>query len=267
MNNPKVSTVLPTYNRCKFIEQSILSVLNQTFQDLEIIVVDDGSEDNTESVVKSIKDNRIKYIKNEENTGVTKSLNRGIREASGEYIARIDDQDEWIDKRKLEKQVDFLDSDKDNVLIGTGAVVSNVSGSEVFRYLKPVKDQDIRSNMLLKNCFIHPSVVFSKKAFLKVGGYNNKIKVGQDYDLWLRLGKVGKMANLPDYSINYVSDDQSVSNKRKVEQIKQNFSLIKRHKEDYPNYGIALVRNLSRLIIYGYLDFSFIKKITSKFNS
>jgi glycosyltransferase involved in cell wall biosynthesis len=266
MTYPKVSVILPTYNRVEYIKQSIVSVLKQTLENIELIVIDDGSEDNTENVVVGISDERIKYVKNKTNIGVTKSLNRGIEIASGKYIARIDDQDEWGDDNKLKKQVGFLEDNEEYVLIGTGVVVTNTKGGEKFRYLKPVTDNDIRRNMLQKNCFAHPSVVFCKDAFEKVGGYNESVKVGQDYDLWLRLGKIGKMRNLSEYAIRYVDDDQGVSSRKKKEQIKQNFYLITKHRKDYPGYLKGVIRNIARLIIYGYLNIGFSRKITGIFS-
>ncbi len=102
--NPTVSVIIPTYNRANLVSRAIKSVLNQTYQDFEIIVVDDCSEDNTEEIVKSFNDSRIRYIKHKKNKGGSAARNTGIKRARGKYIAFLDDDDEWLPS-KLEKQI------------------------------------------------------------------------------------------------------------------------------------------------------------------
>ena len=106
---PKVSVIIPTYNRAHLVGRAIRSVLNQTYQDFEIIVVDDGSTDNTEEVVKSFNDPRIRYIRHEKNRGGSAACNTGIRAARGEYIAFQDSDDEWLPE-KLEKQMQVFEN-------------------------------------------------------------------------------------------------------------------------------------------------------------
>ena len=118
---PKVSIILPTYNRAYIIEKGINSLLNQTYQDFEIIIVDDGSTDNTEEIIKKLqeKDKRIKYIKLKTNKGAATARNIGIKAARGEYIAFQDSDDEWMHE-KLEKQVKVLDTSSKEVVVYTG---------------------------------------------------------------------------------------------------------------------------------------------------
>jgi glycosyltransferase involved in cell wall biosynthesis len=110
-NQPLVSVILPTYNRVKYIRKAIESVLGQTYRNLELIIINDGSNDKTSKVIYGFakKDQRVKTIKNETNIGLVKSLNKGITKSKGKYIARIDDDDVWSDKQKLEKQIEFLE--------------------------------------------------------------------------------------------------------------------------------------------------------------
>jgi glycosyltransferase involved in cell wall biosynthesis len=267
--NPTVSVIMPTYNREEYVENSVESVLRQTYTDFEMIIIDDGSEDNTERVIKDIDDPRIIYEKNEKNLGIQKTLNKGIDIARGEYIARIDDQDTWIDKKKLDKQVNFLENNTDHVLVGTGAVVKSDRNNEIFRYLKPHKDQEIRSKILQKNAFVHVSVVFSKRAAKSVGKYGEASEVEhvEDYDLWLKLGTIGKLHNIPDYCVVYVENEKGISKKNKLEQIRKNHYLIKKFKDDYPNYWKALIRYYIRLIVYGYLNLRFMNRITAFISS
>ena len=268
MNNKIiVSVVLPTYNRAYLLSGAISSVLNQTFQDFELIIVDDGSTDNTKEVVENFqkKDNRIKYIRNEENLGIQKTLNKGIGMSEGKYIARIDDDDEWIDNNKLKNQVDFLELNQDHVLVGTGAVVVDENNKEIFRYLCPKEDNIIRKSILSKNCFLHPSVVFKKESFLAVGGYDESSDVRhiEDYDLWFKLGIVGKFANLNIYAVKLKNSGKQISFKNQRKQLNGYFLFIKKYKDSYPGYYYALVRAYLRLFLYGYLGLNFISKMTA----
>lgn len=255
--NKLVSIILPTYNGADRINESIKSVLGQTYTNWELLVIDDGSKDNTKDVIENFtkSDLRIRYIKNENNLGLQKTLNKGIREAKGEYIARIDDDDIWCDPQKLEKQFEFLDKNKDYVLVGTGVIVVDESGKELFRYLVPVSDYDIRERILGKNCFVHSSVVFRKAVVLGLGGYGegSDVRNMEDYDLWLRIGLKGKFANLPMHSTKWCLRNGSLSSVNRIDIFKKIINLIKSYKDFYPNYYLAVVRSYARLFIYGFI--------------
>ena len=128
-----VSILLPAYNGSKRIEGAIRSVIGQTYTNWELLVIDDGSIDKTAEIVDNFtkNDTRIKYIKNEFNLGIQKTLNYGLRESKGEYIARIDDDDIWCDKEKLNKQVDFLNTNPKCVLVGTGVIIVDKDNKEL----------------------------------------------------------------------------------------------------------------------------------------
>src|SRR3990167_10841421 len=171
--NKLVSIIMPAYNGAKWIEKAILSVLAQSFTDFEFIIINDDSSDNTEEIITAFTkyDKRIKYIKNERNLGVQKTRNIALDISLGEYIAEIDQDDEWIDKDKLKKQVEFLENNQGHVLVGTGVVVIDEGGSEIARYFMPETDLEIRKKILRANCFIHSSVLYKPKSFKKIGGY------------------------------------------------------------------------------------------------
>ena len=171
-----VTIIMPTYNGSKWLKNAILSIQNQTYKHWELIVVDDGSTDNTAQIVMDLMQNepRIKYFKNEQNLGIQKTLNRGLKEAKGEYVARLDDDDSWPDPLKLKKQVDFLNENSTYVLVGTGVIIVNEEGKELFRYLLPEEDNVIRSKILSKNCFAHSSVLFRKDIVMNFGGYSEE---------------------------------------------------------------------------------------------
>lgn len=249
-----VSIIMPTWNGAHRIGPSIDSVINQSHNEWELLVIDDGSTDDTEEVIKEYAngDTRIIYLKNDENLGIQKSLNRGLREAKGEYIARIDDDDRWIDRDKLKQQIEFLDLNKDYVLVGTGAIVKNEKNTELFRYLNPENDQGIRNKILLKNCFIHASTMFYKSKAVIFGGYSESSEVEnlEDYDLWLKMGTVGKMHNLPIHAVGFMVRGDSISAKNKFDQFKKNIRLTKKYKNIYPKYNKSLFLNYLRIVIY-----------------
>jgi glycosyltransferase involved in cell wall biosynthesis len=159
-----ISIILPTFNGSQYIKSAIESILAQSYKNWELIIIDDGSTDMTEAIVFNYvnANSNIKYFKNEKNIGIQKSLNKGLHLAKGEYIARIDDDDEWIDKEKLKKQLDFFKDNREYVLLGTGVIMSNYNGN-LIKYLLPEKDKEIRLRILSKNCFAHPTVMYKKE--------------------------------------------------------------------------------------------------------
>jgi glycosyltransferase involved in cell wall biosynthesis len=247
--SPKVSIILPTYNRCQFLPQAIESVLRQTFKNFELIIINDGSSDNTENVVKNISDPRIKYFKNNQNLGIQKTLNIGLARSRGKYIARIDDDVEWIDPDKLKKQVDFLEKNPEYVLVGTFGIIEK-NGKQKFWKL-PEEDEKIRKNILAKNCFIHFSVVFRKDIALEVGGYDKSelTQYAEDYDLWLRFGQKGKFANLPFFSVKFQVSEEQISTKKRMEQLKNTLLIAKKYKKYYPGYYKALIKHYMKIFL------------------
>jgi glycosyltransferase involved in cell wall biosynthesis len=260
-----ISIILPTYNGGNRIKTAIQSVLNQSYMDWELLVIDDGSTDNIAQIMADFTSEHpnIRYLKNDQNIGIQKTLNKGLKEADGEYIARIDDDDEWIDKDKLQKQIDFLLKNKDHVLVGTGLVAVDEAGREIFKKLNIVDDSSIRNNILSKNCFTHSSVLFIKDNALQFGGYDEDITTRhiEDYDLWLNLGTIGKFANLPIYSVKFTIRADSLSSKNKIIQFERSIKLIKNFKDQYPNYFESLTKLSIRMVVFKMLNFGFMKNI------
>ncbi len=255
MNTLKVSIILPTYNGSRFIRRSIESILLQSFVNFELLIIDDGSTDSTAEIIQEAarSDSRVVYFKNEKNLGIQKTLNKGLNAARGEYIARIDDDDLWVDENKLKKQVEFLDTHPDYVLVGTGVIIQNEEGTELFRFLNIQNDEKIRKSLLGKNCFTHSSVMLRKSAAMKFGGYDESQETRhiEDYDLWLKLGTIGKLANLPVYAVRFTLRPGNISSKNKTIQFRKDIEMIKKYKKHYPNYLNAYLRGYLRLIFYG----------------
>jgi glycosyltransferase involved in cell wall biosynthesis len=260
-NRPLVSIVLPTYNRLKSLLISIDSIKAQTYENWELLIIDDISDDGTKEAMEELQkiDTRINYFKIEvDNTpGISKYLNFGISKAKGKYIARLDDDDYWCENEKLKMQVEFLEKNPDYVLIGGGMIIIDEEGIEKFRYLKNEKDEEIREKALLSNPFTHAAVMYRKDAVESIGGYKNLIHA-EDWDLWLRLGKVGKFHNFKVYFGKYLVAGQNKSFLFQRRQAKVILEIIKDHRKDYPHFLKGYLLNCMQYL-YSYLPL-FIRK-------
>ncbi|MEN9582154.1 MAG: hypothetical protein RL641_108 [Candidatus Parcubacteria bacterium] len=261
-----VSIIMPTYNGSARILSAIESILAQTYTNWELIIVDDGSTDDTKGIVVnfSTHDSRIIYIKNEANLGIQKSLNRGISMAKGDYIARLDDDDTWNDIAKLEMQVGIFEKEQSCVLVGTGAILVNESGQETMRYLLPATDREIRNTLHRKNCFIHSSVMFRRDIAVKLGGYEESqdLRHVEDYDFWLRMGKEGTLANISLYAVTLMVRKESLSGKNKIVQLRRILNMLKNYRDDYPGFAIGYFQAMLRVGLYSV--FAVIEKIMPK---
>ena len=201
----KFSIIIPVHNEEKTIKRCLDSVLKQTYQDFELVLVDNMCDDSTVDVISSIKDDRIKII-NCNVKGIVPALNSGIFACSGDLIARHDADDYWYPE-KLEKQVSFLESRKDISILGTQIRILdenlNLKNEDV-RY--PLKDNAIKSWLLTgKNSIAHPSVVFRKDILLRVGGYDDSYPIAEDHHMWLRCIKWFNFANLSETLVDYTA--------------------------------------------------------------
>ena len=253
-DNPKVSVILATYKGSRFIRRAIQSVLVQTFSNYELIIIDDSPDDVTSQVIKEFaNESRIIYIKNIKRLGRCTSVNMGMDKAKGSYIARIDDDDAWIDAGKLEKQVRFLDTNPDYVLVGTNRITVDENGTELSRRLLPQSNAEIRNVILERNCFAQSSVVFRKAVALDFGGHRDTIfpyTYSEDYELWLKLGTAGKFANLPAYSTFFTVRNRGLSIPLKylvVAGIRDTI-LIGKYRDKYPHYRQAVKVKCTQVI-------------------
>ena len=208
---PCVSVLLPAYNCESFVAEAVQSILKQTFQDFELLIIDDGSTDTTSSILRSFNDPRIRLLPNDRNLGLIATLNRGLILASGQYVARMD-ADDIAAPERLSKQVVYLDTHPDVHVVGTMVDLINEQGV-IFgggpRY--PTKPEEIRRYLLRECCLIHPSTIFRKGTVTAVGGYDASASHAEDYDLWLRLSDHHKIANLPDTLLSYRMHKKQVS--------------------------------------------------------
>ena len=185
---PKVSVVIPTYNRARFLRGAVRSVLEQTFQDFEIVIVDDASSDDTREVVASLEDPRIRYVRLEQNRRIAAARNTGVSSSTGEYIAFLDDDDEWR-PGKLEQQVRILDSCASTVgAVYTAFARVDVATGEAVGVITPVKRGHILHELCGRNWVGTASTVcVRRRCFDEVGLFDESVEFGEEYDMWIRI--------------------------------------------------------------------------------
>ncbi|MEP7106923.1 MAG: glycosyltransferase [Ferruginibacter sp.] len=192
MHDILVSVIMAVHNGEVFLTESIESVLNQSHKNLELIIIDDASTDNTHHILNDYKKrSNIKIFYNLNNIGLTKSLNKGIESSAGKYIARIDADDVWL-PQKLELQLKYLVSRPGIFLSGTnflfidevGEIIQRTGTSELSELITP----DLIKRLLTRyNPFCHSSIVFDRAILSLIGRYNERYKYGQDYEFWVRI--------------------------------------------------------------------------------
>lgn len=253
---------MATYNRAGLIDSAVESAQKQSFKDWELIIADDGSADNTPAVVAELmkKEPRIVYTRSEVNEGISKNYNRGLRLAKGEYVAMLDDDDPWCDAGKLKKQVEFLDKNPGYLGCGGGMIVIGDDGKEVYRYLKPESDGDIREKMLFGNPMANSTTMFRRAAGEKVDWYDESTRYSGDRDFWLKMGLIGKLYNAPEYFSYYLLANDNTSVKKAKPHLKASLMIMKRYKGKYPHYFSALVFNYLQYL-YAFIPESIRKKI------
>lgn len=188
MNPPEISVILPAYNTEAYLGKAIQSLLDQSFRDFELLIINDGSTDKTEDIIRSFSDPRIVYIKNEQNYGLIDTLNKGIDISRGKYIARMDGDDICLATR-FAYQKSMLDQHPGIAAIASTIIFINKAGEQTGSWdldKRTIDPQAIRSKMPYENCIAHPSVMM-RSSVLKEMKYKPGQKNIEDYDLWLRL--------------------------------------------------------------------------------
>jgi len=209
---PTVSVLMPVHNGERFVEGAVNSILSQTFDDFELIIVDDGSTDKTHEIVSRLatKDSRIRLIHSSGRQGIAKTLNKAARQALGPLIARMD-SDDWAHETRFSLQIGAFRQDENLVLCGSNATHVDEQMRPLFHTVLPVSDWDIRCAALFENPFAHPSVMMRTEAFHRVGRYNEEFSTTQDYELWTRLFTQGEVRNLSESLVKMRRHGESVS--------------------------------------------------------
>ena len=240
-----------TYNRPQFIDMAIGSIHAQDFPDWELLVVHDGPNEDIPRVMDEWRkrDERVRYLHRPVPGNIAEATNFGLAQARGEYIAVLDDDDYWACPEKLSTQTRFLNDHPDYACCGGGVIVIDPEGREQMRYLKPSAHEQIRRRALIANPMAHSSTLFRRAAALQVGGYDESLAGFQDWDLWLKLGKVGKLYNFTEYFLYYRIWQGSGSFHQSKGNTASALRIIRRHRQDYPGFSAAYAMTM---LYYGY---------------
>lgn len=210
-NTPLVSVIMPVYNVEEYLKEAIDSIIGQTLEDFEFIIVDDASTDRSMTIIQSYTDKRIKVIHNKNNKGNYASRNIGLEEARGKYIAVMDADDRALPERLL-TQYSYMEQHSEILACGSLFYINESIVS------KPLSYPDIRAALLQNNCFLHPSLFIRAKAMKGINGYDEKYYYSSDYDLACRLSLAGKIVNLSDVLMEYRLHKEQISQKHAGEQ-------------------------------------------------
>jgi len=211
--NPKISIIIPTYNQASLLPRAIKSVLNQTFKDFELIIVDDGSTDDTKMIVDSFSKNdfRIKYIWQKNSGSPSKPRNTGIKHSRGMYICLLDSDDQWL-AEKIEKQIKLFENSKKHLgLVSCNTLIIDEKSNKTRRYIIP-RYRKTLEKLLSSNFIFGPSsVMIPKKIFDDIGLFDENFKYTDDYDMWIRISQKYNFDFVPEFLLKYYIHDSSIT--------------------------------------------------------
>ncbi len=208
--HPLVSAIIPVYNARHTLGGAVASLVRQTYANIEVIVIDDGSTDESASVAEKVGDPRVRVIRRP-HEGLDAALNTGCRLAQGKYIARLD-ADDLAYERRIERQVQYLEEHSAVGLLGTWATIEQEHGPQ-WTFRPPVDDSQLRRYLLWDNPFIHSSVMFPRSAFFAAGGYQEGRRTDEDYRLWVRIAHKWSIAILPEPLVTYRMRPEGLSHR------------------------------------------------------
>ncbi len=230
-HNPEISILLPVFNAEHYLREAIKSLLNQTYGDFELIIIDDGSVDNSMNIASEFDDKRIRLF-HKNHQGLIESLNFGIERAGGRWIARMDADDVVLPNR-FKLQQEYLSNHKDVVAVGGAAYLIDSEGIRTGRCVVPPNDHDALLRNILycggEPTLIHPTVMMQSDAVKATGGYRKEFPVSEDTDLWLRLSRAGKLHSLSEPVLLLRKHNENVSYQKPATQIKSYIAAVVCH--------------------------------------
>jgi glycosyltransferase involved in cell wall biosynthesis len=238
MKQPEVSVLLPCHGEAPFLAETLLSVLDQSFTNFELLIILDRASLATTEIARNFEqsDTRIKIL-NTKKFGISEALNLGIQFSTGKYVARIDSDDIMLNTR-LEEQIKVFQSESNLVCLGTQVSVIDINGQFIRNTNYPLRDKSIRAALRIRNVIAHPSVMFLRSAVVEVGGYRSKFNGAEDYDLWLRIAKVGRLKNLNTPLTAYRTHPGQITQRNRERQLEID-SLVRESNE----FGDASISN------------------------
>ena len=222
MIQPLVSVIMPVYNCEKYLREAIESVLSQTYKNIELVIVNDGSTDSSKEIILSFTDSRIRFFENERNSGIVFTRNKGLDEANGEFVATLDSDDIALPER-IEKQTVFLTTNPEYGMCGTFYYAIDSYGKFIKEIRYPTNYRDIATFMILGNCFCN-STVMIRATLAKELRYREKYDIVEDYEMWWRITKRARLTNLSFFGTRYRVHGNNIS----VAKMNDMFALVKK---------------------------------------
>lgn len=230
-NSILISVLMPVYNSEKYLKEAIESILDQSYKNIELLIINDGSKDGSDKIIRLYKDKRIRYISFERNLGLVHVLNLGLKIAKGNYIARMDADDISLPDR-MQKQINFLNKNKDYGMVGT--LYANMNENrEIYEIGGQLLDyEEIKTGIFFINAFCHGSVMF-RSDFLRKNKivYKYNLDIYEDYELWIRLAKITKVANLDEVLYLYMQNPNGMFSGKSKREIEANAKTMAREKQ------------------------------------
>ncbi|PIY07896.1 MAG: glycosyl transferase [Flexibacter sp. CG_4_10_14_3_um_filter_32_15] len=245
-----ISVVMPVFNGEKFLKIAIESILNQTYMDFELLIINDGSTDKSAEIINSYQDKRIRLLENDGNKGIFYTRNRLFEEAKGNYIAILD-CDDYAEPTRLEKQADFLDKNEEFGLVGSWVTIIDNENTIKGAWQLEHRPERIPAKLLFLNQFAQSSVMMRREfADLK---YREEIPLAEDYDLWVRISQKTRVINLAESLVKYRLHNENISQTKEKELQENVFKIYKNQLEE-----LGIYANQDELIIHkkiGNMDF------------
>jgi glycosyltransferase involved in cell wall biosynthesis len=254
---PKVTVFMPVYNGQAYIKLAIESILNQSFQDFELVIINDGSTDGSVKIVEEFDDSRIRLIHNKENKGLVFTRNRGFEEAKGEYFAILD-CDDWAYPQRLEKQVNFLNQNPDFGLVGTSVELIDANDKITGAWNYTLKPELIPPTLLFHNYFAQSSIML--RLSIEDLNYRTEFPPVEDYDLWYRIAQKHKVWTLPEVLVKYRIHDQNISKTQEEKAKKASIKILENQLQD-----LAISASAEELALHRKIGRSEVEKSLSFF--
>lgn len=248
-DSPKVSVVIPVYNRAKYVGETIESVLSQTYRNFELIVVDDGSTDDSRKVLESFGD-RVKILEhpNRENRGQSAAINRGLAAARGEYVGMLDSDDLWL-PNKLALQVAYLDAHPHIGLVyGNGRAIDQ-NGNKLYDIYPPGHVEQSDPGRVLMDCyFLLPNNSLVRRSVVEAAGrFDESLRAAQDHDMAIRIAELTKLAYIDEPVFCYRRHPDSISHRNAAVRWQNGFKILAAARSRYP-YPKHVVRKRSAVL-------------------
>lgn len=252
-----ISVLISVRNEEDYIGATIQSVLDQTYKNFELWIIDDGSTDKTWEVIKSFKDKRIKSFHFDQNTGMTPRLNWAIPQIKTEFIARMDSHN-LANKNRLKKQRDFMLKNPKIMALGSNFIRIDETGKKIMETNYPTDDKDIKKKLIQKNVFKHGAMFIRRKVYDKVGLYDSYFILTQDYDFILRVASKFFVANFQESLVTEIYRSQNMTQKHRLrsawEALMAQFNGLTKY--GYPWWqAVYLSRGLGYLVKSGVYQF------------